>query len=141
MWVKVVSKNANRLGLSMRDVDQATGEDLLPMGRGGPASNPAGPTGANAVGVKNMTALHGLSGIRVSIAFCTVVVLSAGMLSTWYCARGRWVGVENMTALHGLSGIRVGTAFPFTVLLCCQWYCAGAEAVRVKHRQCCLCQL
>lgn len=111
MWVKVVSKTGQRLGLAMRDVDQATGacvcvfqtgglalrgahgqrlrsdrlhrpwlsaqarspsqmmpagEDQLPMQGGRPgapggASNPlAGPTGAN------QSALHGLSGIKVS---------------------------------------------------------------------------
>ncbi|GAB4818028.1 hypothetical protein N2152v2_005074 [Parachlorella kessleri] len=68
VFVKVVSKTGQRVSLSMRDVDQATGEDLLPMGKGGAGqdlrSNPAGPaSGANAVG--NMTALHGLSGIKV----------------------------------------------------------------------------
>ncbi len=67
--MKVVSKTGQRVSLTMRDVDQATGEDLLPMGKGGAGqdlrSNPAGPaSGANAVG--NMTALHGLSGIKVS---------------------------------------------------------------------------
>lgn len=65
VWVKVVSKTGQRLGLSMRDVDQLTGQDLLPMGRGGGGdlrSNPSGPSGANAV---SMTALHGLSGIKV----------------------------------------------------------------------------
>ncbi|KAI3436603.1 hypothetical protein D9Q98_006020 [Chlorella vulgaris] len=65
VWIKLVSKTGQRLGFAMRDVDQVTGEDLLPMQRGatgGPAgaSNPAGPlTGAN------QTALHGLSGIKV----------------------------------------------------------------------------
>lgn len=63
MWVKVVSKTGQRLGLGMRDVDQVTGVDQLPMQRGGPTadgrSNPAGPTGAN------QSALHGLSGIKV----------------------------------------------------------------------------
>ncbi|KAI7836400.1 hypothetical protein COHA_009732 [Chlorella ohadii] len=63
VWVKVVSKTGQRLGLAMRDVDQVTGEDQLPMQRqagGAGASNPAGPaSGANA------SALHGLSGIKV----------------------------------------------------------------------------
>lgn len=31
VWVKVVSISGNRISLSMRDVDQKTGEDLLPM--------------------------------------------------------------------------------------------------------------
>ncbi|PRW58375.1 putative pre-mRNA-splicing factor ATP-dependent RNA helicase [Chlorella sorokiniana] len=62
VWVKVVSKTGQRLGLAMRDVDQVTGEDMLPMQRqaAGGASNPAGP-----VSGANVTALHGLSGIKV----------------------------------------------------------------------------
>ena len=31
VWVKVISKTAGRLSLSMRDVDQASGKDLLPV--------------------------------------------------------------------------------------------------------------
>ena len=56
-WVKVISVSGQKLGMSMRDVDQATGEDLLQSagkllaaGAGGP-----GP----------VSALVGLSGIRV----------------------------------------------------------------------------
>jgi ATP-dependent RNA helicase DHX8/PRP22 len=67
----VVSKTGQRLGLAMRDVDQVTGEDLLPMqrGAGAAASNPAGPlSGAN------LTALHGLSGIKAS---CSLVCVRA----------------------------------------------------------------
>lgn len=64
VWVKVVSKTGQRLGLAMRDVDQVTGEDLLPMQRSATganaiAANPSGPLGAP------QTALHGLSGIKV----------------------------------------------------------------------------
>lgn len=64
VWVKVVSKTGQRLGLAMRDVDQVTGEDLLPMQRAATganaiAANPSGPLGAP------QTALHGLSGIKV----------------------------------------------------------------------------
>jgi hypothetical protein len=66
VWVKVVSKTGQRLGLAMRDVDQVTGVDQLPMQRGGPSadgrSNPSGPTGAN-----SQSALHGLSGIKVGL--------------------------------------------------------------------------
>ena len=67
VWVKVVSKTGQRLGLAMRDVDQVTGVDQLPMQRGGPGgadgrSNPSGPTGAN-----SQSALHGLSGIKVGV--------------------------------------------------------------------------
>ncbi|KAL4424788.1 hypothetical protein ABPG77_000828 [Micractinium sp. CCAP 211/92] len=65
VWVKVVSKTGQRLGLAMRDVDQVTGEDLLPMQRSATganaiAANPSGPLGAP------QTALHGLSGIKVA---------------------------------------------------------------------------
>lgn len=63
VWVKVISTSGQRLSLSMRDVDQATGQDLLPMGR--PDSNPAGPGGARAA----PSALHGLSGIKVCFAY------------------------------------------------------------------------
>lgn len=62
VWVKVISTSGQRLSLSMRDVDQATGQDLLPMGRHGDAMNPAGP---GAVGRNAQSALHGLSGIKV----------------------------------------------------------------------------
>ena len=56
VWVKVLSIQGTRLSLSMRDVDQATGKDLLPGARAG-ADN-----GQRAAGVSS---LHGLSGIRM----------------------------------------------------------------------------
>lgn len=57
VWVKVVSVVASKVSLSMRDVNQETGEDLLPAPQGGPgsSSNPA-PAGHS---------LRGLSGITV----------------------------------------------------------------------------
>lgn len=60
VWVKVVSRAGQRLGLAMRDVDQATGEDLLPMAGGAGRGQPNG-AGAGAA----PSALHGLSGIKV----------------------------------------------------------------------------
>lgn len=57
VWVKVASKGNNRIGLSMRDVDQTSGADLLPSS----SQSSFIPTGANT------TALHGLSGINVDI--------------------------------------------------------------------------
>ncbi|KAL4525206.1 hypothetical protein Ndes2526A_g07284 [Nannochloris sp. 'desiccata'] len=72
VWVKVVSRTGQRLGLSMRDVDQNTGEDLLPMNAGSGAN--AGPLGRSGAGAgssdpagafQNKSALHGLSGIRL----------------------------------------------------------------------------
>ena len=58
VWVKVLSVAAGRLSLSMRDVDQDTGKDLLPGARaGGGQEQRAGPSG-----------LQGLSGIRVQVS-------------------------------------------------------------------------
>lgn len=75
VWVKVVSRTGQRMGLSMRDVDQSTGEDLLPMNGGsGANAGPMGKAGSAASGgatagpsaaFQNRSALHGLSGIRV----------------------------------------------------------------------------
>ncbi len=62
VWVKVTSKTASRLALSMRDVDQQTGADLLPMG-GDARSNPSGPAGREVGG-----SLRGLSGITATAA-------------------------------------------------------------------------
>jgi len=79
VWVKVVSKTGQRLGLAMRDVDQVTGEDLLPMQKGGgPAglgggSNPAGPAGGGPP-----SALHGLSGIKVGWEWLVGVAVVVG---------------------------------------------------------------
>ncbi|CAI5962557.1 unnamed protein product [Closterium sp. NIES-64] len=62
VWVKVISMSGQKLSLSIRDVDQKTGKDLLPMkkkpsaegdGEGDDRSNPAGP------------GTRGLSGIRI----------------------------------------------------------------------------
>ena len=61
--MKVISVSGGRVSLSMRDVDQATGRDLLPGARmaaegvnpTGPASGPAAPGGG----------LRGLSGVSV----------------------------------------------------------------------------
>lgn len=68
VWVKVVSRTgqggAQRLGLSMRDVDQTTGEDLLPMGRTANGRD-GGQDQAPSDKFNNRSALHGLSGIRV----------------------------------------------------------------------------
>ena len=62
VWVKVVAISGERLTLSMRDVDQSTGEDLLPGARlGAEGINPSGPA-ANAAASNS---LRGLSGIRV----------------------------------------------------------------------------
>ena len=57
VWVKVISKTGSRIGLSIRDVDQKTGEDLLPMDRRG--------NGASME--QRQSSLHGLSGIRQGV--------------------------------------------------------------------------
>lgn len=53
--VKVISRSGNRIGLSMRDVDQRTGEDL----------NPKKQTGTETAG-RASAGLRGLSGVRMS---------------------------------------------------------------------------
>lgn len=62
VWVKVVTVSGGKLGLSMRDVDQSTGRDLLDLdkiraaqGTGGPGSGPPPQSG-----------LAGISGIKVN---------------------------------------------------------------------------
>lgn len=64
VWVKVITMTGQRIGLSMRDVDQSTGEDLL-RAAGGVASR--GPSGTNPEAPQGQarSALHGLSGIQV----------------------------------------------------------------------------
>lgn len=58
-YVKVLSLSGAKISLSMRDVDQKTGKDLLPMRKpasaGDDASNPSKPQGST----------RGLSGIRI----------------------------------------------------------------------------
>ncbi len=64
VWVKVVAISGERLTLSMRDVDQATGEDLLPGARlGAEGVNPSAPPSNAAAN----NSLKGLSGIRVRL--------------------------------------------------------------------------
>ena len=59
--MKVISMTGQRISLSMRDVDQASGQDLLPSARmGADGVNPSGPAGA----APNQ-GLRGLSGIKV----------------------------------------------------------------------------
>jgi len=73
VWVKVVSRTGQRLGLSMRDVDQATGEDLLPLNGAASGANGApigrgrapGPSQGPSSAFGNRSALHGLSGINL----------------------------------------------------------------------------
>lgn len=61
VWVKVISMTGQRISLSMRDVDQSTGQDLLPGARmGADGVNPSGPAGA-----APSQGLRGLSGIKV----------------------------------------------------------------------------
>lgn len=56
VWVKVMSLVGTKCGLSMKDVDQKTGEDLSPHLKvgdapAGPGGRPFVPTGSNAMGV------------------------------------------------------------------------------------------
>ena len=61
VWVKVLSIAGSRLSLSMRDVDQDTGKDLLPGAKIG--------AGAGQEQRPGTSGLHGLSGIRVQVSF------------------------------------------------------------------------
>mmetsp|Transcript_33661 Transcript_33661/g.95228 ORF Transcript_33661/g.95228 Transcript_33661/m.95228 type:complete len:1172 (-) Transcript_33661:83-3598(-) len=56
VWVKVISTAGQRLSLSMRDVDQKTGEDLVPINTS-LAHNPSRPDGGG---------LRGLSGVKAT---------------------------------------------------------------------------
>ena len=65
VWVKVISLTNNRIGLSMRDVDQKTGEDFLAIGGGFDGSG----FGDNVRGrAEERSSLYGLSGIDAKSA-------------------------------------------------------------------------
>ena len=66
VWVKVVSMSGQRIGLSMRDVDQKTGDDLLPHRSEGTGAN-AGPLGGIIENGRPNSELHGLSGINMKL--------------------------------------------------------------------------
>ena len=70
VWVKVTTRSATRMALSMRDVNQHTGDDLLAggggnEGNGGSYANPSGPV-ANRSPPRPGNSLRGLSGITPS---------------------------------------------------------------------------
>lgn len=69
VWVKVVSTSGGKLGLSIRDVDQATGRDLLDLDKiRGTAAGGGGPGAAAAAGggAPGNSGLAGISGIKVN---------------------------------------------------------------------------
>ena len=105
VWVKVISVSGGRLSLSMRDVDQATGRDLLPGARmAADGVNPSGPaSGPQAPGA----GLRGLSGVNVCLAAsfasfpssgCHGTLLSVGTAAVRECPRGAQRGC--MLPLH-----------------------------------------
>eukprot|EP00850_Spirogloea_muscicola_P010129 SM000058S18559 [mRNA] locus=s58:491455:496651:- [translate_table: standard] len=58
VWVKVISVSGQKLSLSMRDVDQKTGTDLLPLRKPSEEdfrSNPAGPASKSTRGLSGIT--------------------------------------------------------------------------------------
>ncbi|KDD75275.1 hypothetical protein H632_c773p1 [Helicosporidium sp. ATCC 50920] len=66
VYVKVVSQSGQRLGLSMKDVDQASGRDLAPLGGSGSNLTPLGARGgAGASGASS--SLLGLSGVSPAV--------------------------------------------------------------------------
>jgi len=66
VWVKVVSTSGGKLGLSIRDVDQATGRDLLDLEKIRVAQGTAGAGGVVAGGAGLPSGLSGISGIKVN---------------------------------------------------------------------------
>jgi hypothetical protein len=64
--VKVVSTSGGKLGLSIRDVDQATGRDLLDLEKIRVAQGTAGAAGVVAGGAGLPSGLSGISGIKVN---------------------------------------------------------------------------
>lgn len=63
VWVKVVSVSGGKLGLSIRDVDQATGRDLLDLEKIRAAQGTGSAAGGSAA---PQSALQGISGIKVN---------------------------------------------------------------------------
>jgi len=67
VWVKVLSVNDNKMSLTMRDVDQATGEDLAPISATtGQASNPDKPKEEAYSGIKVTDEDRDIGNVRVS---------------------------------------------------------------------------
>ena len=68
VWVKVTSRTGAKMGLSMRDVDQETGRDLLPMGGGAGRADElrSNPVAEGAPGGVPFNSLRGISGITPS---------------------------------------------------------------------------
>ena len=64
VWVKVTTRSSTRMALSMRDVDQRTGDDLL--GGGGGAGRQGGSGPSNRPPPQPGASLRGLSGIQLS---------------------------------------------------------------------------
>ena len=67
VWVKVLSVNDNKMSLTMRDVDQATGEDLAPISATtGQASNPDKPKEEAYSGIKITDEDRDIGNVRVT---------------------------------------------------------------------------
>ena len=67
MWVKVLSVNDSKMSLTMRDVDQATGEDLAPINATtGMSSNPDKPKEEAYSGIKITDEDRDIGSVRVT---------------------------------------------------------------------------
>ena len=60
VWVKVISMTKDRMSLSMRDVDQETGRDLLPQTKPAPVDDRSNPAGESAFHRKIPPKMHRL---------------------------------------------------------------------------------
>lgn len=99
VWVKVMAMSMagqQRISLSMRDVDQATGQDLLPGARmAADGVNPSGPAGGPAAN----QGLRGLSGIKVGCSLRgSFLHLNAARARTPVCS-GCYLGSMGELAL------------------------------------------
>ncbi|GER51430.1 ATP-dependent RNA helicase [Striga asiatica] len=73
VYVKIISANGNNLSLSMRDVDQNTGKDLLPLRKSDVDGDRAvaNPSSRNSNGKGSTGSRIGLSGIRITDEYDT----------------------------------------------------------------------
>lgn len=111
--MKVMSKGSTKMSLSMRDVDQATGQDLMPISqsvaakadeimRSNPSANP------NGGGPGSQQSLKGLSGARLLPADCNCAQLPYSSPPLRAMRFAMWVVTMTMTMT--MTWIQYGNA-------------------------------